>query len=238
MMALRQTAPAVRGRPAVAGPLLQPGAIPRARCDPPPPTATPRQPPPPPGRGRLAHPHTFIQLRAHTVGGRQANGIKRQTESCHIRVSEDTGTLFVTSYSCYDLRKLMPANARQKKRTKPGTPDTPPKPGPDPHECHPLPRSPYPDGSSLPFRPHARPRPPPPGTGGGLIPPGPLGLRSTAGSRGRTGTGSAGGRPGPALPAPTGLPCGRGAARSPCGRPGPDPPRKRPAARGRPPPRW
>src|SRR5262245_22086650 len=63
MMALRQTAPAVRGRPVVAGPLPRPGAIPRARRDPPAP-ATPRQQPPPPRR----RPAWYIPIPLFSLG--------------------------------------------------------------------------------------------------------------------------------------------------------------------------
>src|SRR5262245_31274316 len=121
-MTQRQASLAVRGRAAAGDP--PPGDTPCARHDPltcyapegnflrPAPAAS-------------AHLLAIINVRADAVGGRQANTIKRQTESCHIRVSEDTGALFATHYGREDCGSECPLTS-EKKRTKPDTPGHPP----------------------------------------------------------------------------------------------------------------
>jgi hypothetical protein len=134
-MVLRQTAPAARGRQLPPGP-LPPGDTSCARPDP----HTPEGHSLPPAPASLVYPHTLIHFRAYAVGRWRANAIKRQTESCHTRVSEDTGTLFTTlmwGTSCGSECPLTP----EKKADKTGHAPT----GPPPTQRRPTPctTSPY-----------------------------------------------------------------------------------------------
>src|SRR5262245_48351705 len=99
MLALRQTAPAARGRqlpptrtPPCQDPLPARAPNPHAYHD----TDSRSLPPVP---ARLSYPPTYISLTAYTLRGWRVSEIKRQTESCPTRVSEDTGALFATPMS-------------------------------------------------------------------------------------------------------------------------------------------
>jgi hypothetical protein len=141
-MALRQTAAAARGRQ------LPPGAAPRKTGDNPVRAAIPRTGHAPDRHSlpltpvRLAYPPMYVGFMAYAVSERRASEIKRQTESCHTSISEDTSILFATRMpgmgcgSEFPLTPLKKSGQNRARFCPPAARNRPPCVPPYPPEAH------------------------------------------------------------------------------------------------------